>query len=167
MKKLILALCLLALPAFAGTYTLTTNAAADTKLEKARLRANAQTCTYYGLPKTCSQTQAREIFCKRANFGGVTTCVPDPTSTPQNPKPQICTTTPLVSNCDGATQVDVYTTVQKFIDGEFIRLVRDEYGPKNDAEDKAAARAAWPTMTQADRDAVCGKIGLLPGCDPW
>lgn len=167
MRKLILALTLLALPALAGTYSITTNAAADAKLDKARLRANRATCQYYSLPGNCTQVQAREQFCKRANFGGVVTCTPDPASTPQNPLPQICTTSPLVSNCDGATQVDVYTTVQKFLDGEIARLIRDEYGPKNDADDKATARAAWPTLTQAQRDAVCSSLGLAANCDPW
>lgn len=167
MRTLTLALTLLALPAFAGSYTITTSAAQDAKLDKARLRANAATCTYYGLPKTCSQTQAREQFCKRANFGGVTTCVPDPASTPQNPLPQICTTTPLVSDCAGANQVDVYPTVQKFLDGEIVRLVKDEYGPKNDADDKSTARAAWPTLSQAQKDSFCVSLGLSAGCNPW
>ena len=166
MKKLILALTLFALPALAGTYTITTNAGQDAKLDKARLRANAQACAYYGLPKTCTQTQAREQFCKRANFGGVTTCSPDPASTPQNPLPQICTTSPLVSNCDGATQVDVYTNVQKFLDGEIVRLVRDEYGPRNDADDKAAFDAAKAAASQAQKDQACAALGLPTGCLP-
>ena len=152
-KKLILALALLALPAFAGTYSITTSASQDAKLDKARLRHNREICKYYGLPGTCTQTQAREQFCRRANFGG------QPIGGGG--------TTPLVSDCAGATQVDVYTTVQKFLDGEVVRLVRDEYGPKNDADDKAAARAAWPTLTQAQRDAVCSSLGLSAGCDPW
>ena len=135
MKRLVLLLTLAALPALAGSYTITTSAS--------------------------------EQFCRRANFGGVTTCVPDPASTPENPLPQICTTSPLVSDCAGATQVDVYTTVQKFLDGEIVRLIRDEYGPKNDQADKASAREAWPTLTQAQRDAVCSSLGLAAGCDPW
>ena len=167
MKRLVLLLTLLAFPALAGTYSITTNASQDAKLDKARLRHNRTICQYYGLPGTCTQTQAREQFCRRANFGGVTTCVPDPASTPENPLPQICTTSPLVSDCAGATQVDVYTTVQKFLDGEIVRLIRDEYGPKNDQADKASAREAWPTLTQAQRDAVCSSLGLAAGCDPW
>lgn len=167
MKRLLLLLCLFALPAFAGTYSITTSASQDAKLDKARVRANRATCQYYSLPNTCTQTQAREQFCKRANFGGITTCTPDPTSTPESPKPDICVTSPLVSNCDGATQVDVYTTVQKFLDGEIVRLVKDEYGPKNDADGKATARAAWPTLSQAQRDAFCTSLGLSAGCEPW
>ena len=167
MKRLVLLLTLAALPALAGTYSITTNAAGDAKLDKARLRHNRSVCTYYGLPGSCTQVQAREQFCKRANFGGITTCSPDPTSTPQNPKPDICVTSPLVSDCAGATQVDVYTTVQKFLDGEIVRLIRDEYGPKNDQADKASAREAWPTLAQAQRDAVCSSLGLSANCDPW
>lgn len=153
MKKLLLLLTLLALPAFAGTYSITTNASQDTKLDKARLRANKATCQYYGLPGSCTQTQAREIFCKRANFGGQPIAGGGTTS--------------LVSNCDGANQVDVYTTVQKFLDGEIVRLVRDEYGPKNGAEDKATARVNWATLTQVQRDAFCTSLGLSAGCEPW
>lgn len=167
MKKLLLLLTLLALPAFAGTYSITTSASQDAKLNKARVRANRATCQYYSLPGSCTQTQAREQFCKRANFGGVTTCVPDPASTPQNPLPQICTTTPLVSDCAGANQVDVYPTVQKFLDGEIVRLVKDEYGPKNDADDKSTARSNWDTLTQVQKDSFCVSLGLSAGCNPW
>ena len=153
MKRLVLLLTLAALPALAGSYTITTSASQDAKLDKARLRHNRTICQYYGLPGTCTQTQAREQFCKRANFGG------QPIGGGG--------TTPLVSDCAGATQVDVYTTVQKFLDGEIVRLIRDEYGPKNDQADKASAREAWPTLTQAQRDAVCSSLGLSANCDPW
>jgi len=166
-RFLLLCVAVVTFDVSAGTYSITVNAAADAKLDKARLRANTQTCTYFNLPRTCSQIQAREQFCKRANFGGQIVCAPDPASTPQNPLPQICTTTPLVSNCDGATQVDVYTTVEKFLNGEVVRLVRDEYGPKNDTDDKAVARAAWPTLSRAQRDAFCTSLGLSAGCEPW
>ena len=153
MKRLVLLLTLAALPALAGSYTITTSASQDAKLDKARLRHNREICKYYGLPGTCTQTQAREQFCRRANFGGQPIAGGG--------------TTPLVSDCAGATQVDVYTTVQKFLDGEIVRLIRDEYGPKNDQADKASAREAWPTLAQAQRDAVCSSLGLSANCDPW
>lgn len=152
MKRLLLLLTLLALPAFAGTYSITTSASQDAKLDKARVRANRATCQYYSLPGSCTQTQAREQFCKRANFGGQPV--------------EGGGTTPLVSNCDGATQVDVYTTVQKFLDGEIVRLVRDEYGPKNDAENKAAFDTAKAAATQAQKDQACAALGLPAGCLP-
>ena len=159
-------LTLLALPALAGDYALTATAAGDAKITRAMNRANRETCKYYGQAIGCTQAQARKEFCRRAGFGGVTTCTPDPTSTPQNPKPQICTTTPLVANCDGASQVNIFATAQEFAQAEFTELVKG-LGAKNDAEDKTAARAAWPTLTQAQRDAFCSSLGLAAQCDPW
>lgn len=167
MKEVFLLLTLLALPAFAETLTLTTSTPDDNKLTRGMNRANKATCSYFGLSAGCTQKQAREQFCKRANVGGQTTCTPDPTSTPQNPKPQICTTTPLVNNCDGANQVNIFASVQEFSQDHFSGWIKSDLAQKNDAEDKATARAAWPTMTQANRDAVCAKIGLSAGCNPW
>ena len=97
--RLLLAALLLAAPAFAGSYTITTSAANDAALTRAMTRANRLTCAAYGLPASCTQVQARQEFCRRAQFGGVTTCVPN--ATPG--QPPVCTTTPLVSTCPGST----------------------------------------------------------------
>jgi hypothetical protein len=61
MGKLILAVLLLPALALAGTYTLTTTAAQDTRLERQRVRINKQTCEQLGLPGTCTQAQARDV----------------------------------------------------------------------------------------------------------
>jgi hypothetical protein len=61
MGKLILAVLLLPALALAGTYTLTTTAAQDTRLERQRVRINKQTCERLGLPGTCTQAQARDV----------------------------------------------------------------------------------------------------------
>jgi hypothetical protein len=62
MKKLLtLVLILAASVASAGTYTLTTTAAQDTRLERQRVRVNKQTCERLGLPGTCTQAQARNV----------------------------------------------------------------------------------------------------------
>lgn len=58
MKKLVALLFLMALPAFATDYTVTTTANQDTTLERARLRANAAVCTAVGLPTSCTRAQA-------------------------------------------------------------------------------------------------------------
>lgn len=166
MRKLLLAFLLLAVPAFAGSYTITTTAGQDTTLTRAMTRANRQTCAAYGLGPSCTQTQARQEFCRRAQFGGVTTCVPDPTSTPQNPKPPVCTTTPLVSNCAGATQVDVFADVPSFLQREVLALVKDAYGKNNDADDLAAFEAARKAATNAQKNALCAAVGLSNGCLP-
>lgn len=58
MKKLVALLFLMALPAFATDYTVTTTANQDTILERARLRANANLCIAVGLPTSCTRAQA-------------------------------------------------------------------------------------------------------------
>lgn len=57
MKKLLLCL-LLAAPAFATDYTVTTTTNQDTILDRARQRANAQICTILRLPSSCTRSQA-------------------------------------------------------------------------------------------------------------
>jgi hypothetical protein len=47
--------------ATAGTYTVSTTAAQDTRLDRARLRVNAETCASVNLPASCTQAQARAI----------------------------------------------------------------------------------------------------------
>ena len=57
MKKLLLCL-LLAAPAFATDYTVTTTTNQDTILDRARQRANAHVCTILRLPSSCTRSQA-------------------------------------------------------------------------------------------------------------
>lgn len=61
MKKLlaILAVLLVATIALAGSYTITTNTAQDTRLERQRIRLNKTTCQSYGLSSDCTQAQCR------------------------------------------------------------------------------------------------------------
>jgi len=60
MKKrlLVLLLIVLAAPALATDYTVTTNASGDAVLERARVRSNAAVCLSVGLPTSCSRAQA-------------------------------------------------------------------------------------------------------------
>lgn len=160
MKRFAILIALfLALPLAAADITVTTSAGFDAFLTRAVTRANRETCKYYGLAVGCTQVQARKEFCKRAGFGGVTTCVPG-----ANPgDPQVCTTTPLVSDCPGAPQVDVYATAEAFFRKESIRLIREEHAKKL-ASDVSAAEAAAKAGTQAQKDAYCAGIGLASGC---
>lgn len=57
MKRLLLVL-LLAAPALATDYTVTTTAPQDAILDKARLRSNAAICTLLRLPSSCTRAQA-------------------------------------------------------------------------------------------------------------
>lgn len=57
MKKL-LVLLLLAAPALATDYTVTTTAGQDTILERARQRSNGRVCASVGLPTNCTRAQA-------------------------------------------------------------------------------------------------------------
>lgn len=65
--RLLLALCALtlALPASAGSYTITTTAGQDAKLSRAVARANKQTCQSLGLAAGCTRAQARDAWCRR------------------------------------------------------------------------------------------------------
>jgi len=58
-KYLVLAVLLAAATASAGTYSVTTNAAQDTRLARQLTRVNKATCAGVGLPGTCTQAQAR------------------------------------------------------------------------------------------------------------
>ena len=140
-RLLILALLLLALPAWAGSYTLTTTAAADTTLAAIVADTNEATCTYYGLPVGCTQPQARKAFCLAANLGNVATC-------------------------EGATQVDIYADVQSFLQRELLRLVKDEYGPKSNAKRAAAFEKNPAAATTAQKNAWCALHDLPNGCLP-
>lgn len=61
MKRLLtLAVLLAAAVAYAGTYTLTTTTAQDSRLERERLRVNKATCAAAQLPPDCTQAQARK-----------------------------------------------------------------------------------------------------------
>lgn len=160
MKKTILALLFLAFPASAGTYSITTTANQDGVLAKAMARANKATCRYFGQPVGCTQVSVRREFCRRNGIGGVTTCVPGALPT----DPPICTTTPLVSDCSGATQFDIFPDVQKFLDREVVRLVKEEYGPKNAQENASEIQRLVESGTQAQKDNFCLAAGLPAGC---
>ena len=62
MKRfLAIAILLVAAIAEAGSYTVTTGAAQDTRLERHRVRVNKATCQSVNLPANCTQAQARNI----------------------------------------------------------------------------------------------------------
>ena len=163
MKKLLLTVLLLALPAF-GQATITNDYTAGqvASITRAMNRENAKTCAYFGLAANCTTPKMREQFCKRAGFGGVTTCVPN--AVPG--QPPVCTTTPLVSDCPGATQSIVYPNITAF-DKRTLLLKIDEWHKTDEAEDRAAAKAAWDAKTQAAKDALCPSLGLAAGCTPF
>lgn len=156
--KTLLAALLLSSPLLAGSYTVTTVAKEDNALTRAMSRANRQTCARFGLAPGCTQVQAREQFCRIAGFGGQR----DPASTPQNPLPN----TPLVSVCAGSAQVDVFSTLDAFVQSEWNVLLKENYGKKSDAEDLAAWEAAKKAATNAQKNAACAALSLPNGCLP-
>lgn len=141
MKRLLLALTLLALPAMAGSYTVTTTTAQDTKLTRAMARQNKITCAQYGLPASCTQPQARKAYCERNGFGGIATCA-------------------------GANTVDIYADVQSYWQRETVRLVLDKLAADLEADDKVAFEAAKAAATKAQKDAACAALGLPARCLP-
>lgn len=61
MKRILYVCAVLLIPALAmaGSYTISTTAGQDARLERARVRANKATCGRLTLPTTCTQAQAR------------------------------------------------------------------------------------------------------------
>ena len=162
MKKL-LAVLLLAAP-LAADVTIT-NVFTDNqhaRMERARARVNAASCAYRGLPANCNTTQLRQQFCKTNGFGGVTTCVPNVTPG----QPPVCTTTPLVSDCNGATQFIIYPSAESFVKRTMLEKV-DDWTKQDESDDRAAAKAAWDAKTQAQKDALCPSFGLTAPCTPF
>lgn len=142
MKRLLFCLLALtlALPAFAGSYVLTTTSNQDARFERWRVRLNRNTCQYYGLAADCTQVNARKAFCTRAGFGAIT-------------------------SCDGANQVDVYSDVQTMLNDQVTSLF-DQWKTQLDTEGQAAFDAAKAAATVAQKNAACAALGLPNGCLP-
>jgi hypothetical protein len=157
MKKLILALTLLALPALGDqTITNTYTDGQAARITRAMNRVNKATCAYRGLPASCTTTQVREQFCKTNGFGGQPILV-DGVQTG---------TTPLVSDCNGATQFIVYGNITVFEKRTMLEKVA-EWTTQDEADDRAAAKAAWDAKSQAAKDALCPSFGLTAPCTPF
>ena len=158
MKKL-LVLLLLALPAL-GDQTIT-NSYTDgqaARITRAMNRANAATCAHRGLPASCTTTQVREQFCKTNGIGGQPILDANGNQTG---------TTPLVSDCPGATQFIVYGNITVFEKRTMLEKVA-EWTTQDEADDRAAAKAEWEKKTQAQKDAVCiDTFKLAAGCTPF
>lgn len=60
-KVTLLGLLLVASLATAGSYTINTTAAQDTRLERHRNRVNRNSCQLVGLPNNCTQSQCRAL----------------------------------------------------------------------------------------------------------
>lgn len=60
-KTLVLIALLAAATAYAGTYTINTNAANDSRLARHLARVNKATCASVNLPANCTQAQARNV----------------------------------------------------------------------------------------------------------
>lgn len=155
MKKL-LVLLLLALPAFGDvTITNTYTDGQAARITRAMNRVNRDLCTYFGKPASCNTTQVRQVFCQRNGFGGQPI---------KDENGNVIGTTPLVSDCNGATQFIIYPSLETFAKRELLRLSTEQYASAEAAEDRAAAKAAWDAKTQAQKDAICTSLGLPAGC---
>lgn len=144
--RLLIALCALtlALPASAGSYTITTTAGQDVRLTRALARANKQTCISAGISAGCTRAQARDAWCQKVSG-----------------KPAPCT-----AGSRSSADIDIYPDVQSFLSGEVVRLVREQWGPQSDADLQRSYLDAAAKGTQAQRDAACVAVGLAAGCLP-
>jgi hypothetical protein len=144
--RLLIALCALtlALPASAGSYTITTTAGQDVRLTRALARANKQTCISAGISAGCTRAQARDAWCQKVSG-----------------KPAPCT-----AGSRSSADIDIYPDVQSFLSGEVVRLVREQWGPQGDADLQRSYLDAAAKGTQAQKDAACVALGLPAGCLP-
>lgn len=159
MKKLLSLLAfLVALPAFGDvTITNTYTDGQAARITRAMNRVNAATCAYRGLPANCNTTQVREQFCKTNGFGGQPILDANGVQTG---------TTPLVSDCNGATQFIVYGNITLFDKRVLLEKI-SEWHAQDEADDRAAAKAAWDAKSQAQKDALCPSLGLTAPCTPF
>lgn len=157
-KYLILLAVFLALPAM-GQATISNDYTAGqvARITRAMQRVNKETCAYRGLPANCTTVQVREQFCKTNGFGGQPI---------RNAQGEITGYTPLVSDCNGATQFVVYANITQFDKRTLLEKIT-EWQTQDEAEDKAAAKAAWDAKTQAQKDALCPSFGLTAPCTPF
>lgn len=120
----------------AGSYTITTTAAQDTKLERTRVDANANVCTALGLTAGCTQAQA----CTRAGISSS------------------CTTAQARQ-----ARVHLPATIQEFLETAIFYAVLDVLA-KEAQEDSVAACTAFKALSQASKDSVCSSLGRPAGC---
>ena len=144
--RLLIALCALtfALPASAGSYTITTTAGQDVRLTRALARANRQVCQSVGLAAGCTRAQARDAWCQQLTGKAA----------------------PCTVGARSSAGIDIYPDVQSFLAGEIVRLIRDQWGPQSDADLQRSYLDAAAKGTQAQRDAACVAVGLAAGCLP-
>lgn len=134
-KLLVLALLVLAAPAWAATYTVTTNAAQETRITRARTESNTAACALDGLPANCTQAQADAAVAAAA------------AQTPPKTLPSVTVY---------ATNTAYFMSV---ISAEFNRIKAAQ-----GTADKAAFEVAKNAATSAQKDAACAAFGLPAGC---
>ena len=146
MKRLaILALILLAAPAYAGTLTLSTTAADDAVIEAERLYVNEQTCKTWGLNAGCGTGAVRAAFCTQEGSN--------------SPTP------PCTVNGVSSASVRIYPDAADFAE----RILKQWAFSAKQTQDarKLEAFAAWrKSANTAARNAVCTAAGLPAGCLP-
>ena len=142
MKKFLI-LLLLASPAFGATWSVTLSASQDARFDRQRAKANKATCNAYGLPDSCTQTQARNAFCAQPGSSG----------------PHPCTVNGVASSTV-VVYSDAGDYLDRFVAGEYLRMLKAQH----DREDQEAFENAWWGTSQANRNAACVAIGLPAGC---
>ena len=141
MKKLLAPLALLlALPAFAGTWTITTSASQDKRLTRQAVKYNAATCMTVELAVGCTQNQARDAYCQ----GTAKTNAP----------------------CTGSGSIVIYADPGRLIDKFLIGDYLANLAARQDAEDRQAFADWQLTATPTQKDSVCAAAGLAAGCLP-
>jgi hypothetical protein len=146
MKKFTFAL----LVAFAGvasaqeSYTISVNANQATRVEKARLHKNRQTCERWQLPASCTQAQV----CVTASVAGGASC------------------TVTAARTAG---VEIYTAGlagrQDFLTFSILVPAFQDFINQATAVDYQDACVLWAGFNQTQKNSVCSSIGLPAGCE--
>lgn len=145
MKRTLVVLLLLAAPAFAGSWQITTSANQDTRATRELGALNKATCATVGLSANCTQTNARIAFCAQPGSSGAVPCT--------------------VNGVSSGTLV-ILGTVGEYLD-KIVVNENDIRLKKSHANTDLNAWNVWLAgASQAQKDAVCVAAGLSAPCLP-
>lgn len=147
MKKLVVVLLLVAAPAFAASWTVTTTTGQDTRATRELNRLNKATCATVGLGANCTQVNARIAYCAQ-------------------PLAVVRNTVPCTVNGISSGTLVIYGTVGEYLDKVVIGANDAVLKAKQDTDDLNSFGMWRQTATQVQKGAVCTAAGLQAGCLP-
>ena len=155
MRKLLLALCFLALPAFGqATYSTNVTAAEVTALGNDRAKWNAEVCGFVRLSAGCTQAAARTAFCTNVALPSNCTYVAA--------RDAFCAQNSAFADypCLGVPVIVIASTNEEFFNAKAQQVL--DTMRANQREAQAASFCGqggiWRSMTRAQKDTVCASL---------